>query len=307
MSYLLRTLGFSFAVATSMLFLVAQLKAEIYPPNCAGANASELELYVNIGGPVHVNEIIDNPMCLTNAFGPADNGYPYNVQASDLVSIDPAFCPPTPGPVPAIVATASGAAVVLNGTINGAKSYQSCALDEVNFPCISCTQNCTNTAEPGVITFGGSILNCSTNAVLAGITASNLVIGTLVNLTLSTNQLGFNQRATFSGSYTNPNPCSLITNTILVRGYDRDTGQLIPNSCVSTCGGCLSPPYLKVCVKTLRLTLFVVPGKTNQLESSPDLHTWTAYGAPFVNNSSTFFQDVEVLSERSYFRIQQVP
>src|SRR6266481_1614981 len=66
MSYLLRTLGFSFAVATSMLFLVAQLKAEIYPPNCAGANASELELYVNIGGPVHVNEIIEYQVILVN-------------------------------------------------------------------------------------------------------------------------------------------------------------------------------------------------------------------------------------------------
>ena len=156
-----------------------------------------------------------------------------------------------------------------------------------------------------MITFGGSVMNCG-NSGLVGITASQLVNGTLVPLTLSVNNLGTNQLATFSGSFANPNAAVPITSTILVRAIDRDTGQVVSNSCVATCGPSLPAPYLTIGVKTLRLTLYVVPGKSNQLESSPDLHTWTPYGAPFVSNSSTFVQDVDVVSDQSYFRVHQL-
>src|SRR4030095_12617225 len=160
------------AVALFAATVLAQ--AEINPPNCGGANASDLPLNANTGGPVQVGQTIEhqvvllnpllngggqhncgitnanavirlpngqqflvltnisldpgqsiicpgNPLCATNSFGPANFGYAYVVRLQDLVHMDPTLCPPPPGPVTAISARAFGSAVVLNGTVNGAK------------------------------------------------------------------------------------------------------------------------------------------------------------------------------------------
>ena len=41
-------------------------------------------------------------------------------------------------------------------------------------------------------------------------------------------------------------------------------------------------PYLTIAIKTIRLNMFVALGKTNQLESSSNLISWTPYGSPFL-------------------------
>jgi hypothetical protein len=65
-------------------------------------------------------------------------------------------------------------------------------------------------------------------------------------------------------------------------------------------------PNLTIAVKTIRLTLFVVSGKTYQLESSIGLNDWAPYGASFTPLFDTLTQDVEVTGSGQLFRIKQV-
>jgi len=65
-------------------------------------------------------------------------------------------------------------------------------------------------------------------------------------------------------------------------------------------------PYLTVSVKTIQLNMYVALGKTNQLESSTNFITWTAYGLPFLATNSVMYQDVDVLGGQQYFRIKEV-
>jgi hypothetical protein len=66
-------------------------------------------------------------------------------------------------------------------------------------------------------------------------------------------------------------------------------------------------PYLTVAVKTIRLTLFLDVGTTNQLDSSSDLTTWMPYGPPFIATNSVSFEDVDVSGGRQYFRVRLIP
>ncbi|MBI3850301.1 MAG: hypothetical protein HY298_08440 [Verrucomicrobia bacterium] len=65
-------------------------------------------------------------------------------------------------------------------------------------------------------------------------------------------------------------------------------------------------PFLTVAVKTIRLSMFVALGKTNQLESSSNLITWTNYGSPFTATNSVMYQDVDVSNGQRFFRIKEV-
>lgn len=66
-------------------------------------------------------------------------------------------------------------------------------------------------------------------------------------------------------------------------------------------------PYLSVTVKTIRISMLVKVGTTNQLESSSDLNTWNPYGSPFVATNSNVYEDVDILNGQRYFRIHQLP
>ncbi|MBI3853266.1 MAG: LamG domain-containing protein [Verrucomicrobia bacterium] len=65
-------------------------------------------------------------------------------------------------------------------------------------------------------------------------------------------------------------------------------------------------PYLTVAVKTIQLNMFVALGKTNQLEASTNLITWTDYGSPFIATNSVMYQDVDVLNGQRFFRIREI-
>ncbi len=71
-----------------------------------------------------------------------------------------------------------------------------------------------------------------------------------------------------------------------------------------------SPPFaprLGLTVSKVRLTLDVVLGRRYQLESSNDLATWNAAGAPFVAQDERLTQEFDVDVSGTYFRINQVP
>src|SRR6266481_832132 len=53
-------------VAAVMLFGGLKAMAEIVPPNCGGANASDLQLNANTGGPVQVGQVIEYQVVLIN-------------------------------------------------------------------------------------------------------------------------------------------------------------------------------------------------------------------------------------------------
>jgi hypothetical protein len=65
-------------------------------------------------------------------------------------------------------------------------------------------------------------------------------------------------------------------------------------------------PSLAIAVKTIRLSLFVQPGTTNQVESSTDLLTWLPYGPPISATNSVMYQDVDILDGQQYFLIRMV-
>ncbi len=71
-----------------------------------------------------------------------------------------------------------------------------------------------------------------------------------------------------------------------------------------------SPPFspeLSVEVSRVRVSLRVVLGRKYQLESTRDLLTWTAAGAPFVAQDETLEQEFNVDQEGRLFRISEVP
>jgi hypothetical protein len=65
-------------------------------------------------------------------------------------------------------------------------------------------------------------------------------------------------------------------------------------------------PNLSIGVKTIRLTLFLQVGTTNQLDLSTDLRTWSPYGPPFLSTNSITYQDVDVSENQQYFRIRML-
>ena len=63
-------------------------------------------------------------------------------------------------------------------------------------------------------------------------------------------------------------------------------------------------PNLSIAVKTVRLTLNLAPGTTNQLDSSPDLRTWTPYLPAFIATNSITIQDLDISEDNKYFRLR---
>lgn len=71
-----------------------------------------------------------------------------------------------------------------------------------------------------------------------------------------------------------------------------------------------SPPFsprVGVDVSRVRVTMEVVLGRRYQLESSSDMSTWSAAGAPFVAQDELLTQDFDVDVAGRFFRIMQVP
>jgi hypothetical protein len=64
-------------------------------------------------------------------------------------------------------------------------------------------------------------------------------------------------------------------------------------------------PNLGIAVKTIRLTLMLAPGTSNELDSSTDLKTWAPYGPPFVATNSITYEDVDIFGmQKQYFRVR---
>ncbi len=68
-------------------------------------------------------------------------------------------------------------------------------------------------------------------------------------------------------------------------------------------------PTVGIVVKTVRVNMMqLLPGQTYQLESSPDLNTWTNIDGSFGATNSTAFQDVDILGTgMGYFRVVELP
>jgi hypothetical protein len=65
-------------------------------------------------------------------------------------------------------------------------------------------------------------------------------------------------------------------------------------------------PNLSISVKTIRLSLFVELGTTNQVDECVDLKTWNPYGPPFVATNSLTFADIDVFGTQRYFRVRRI-
>jgi hypothetical protein len=66
-------------------------------------------------------------------------------------------------------------------------------------------------------------------------------------------------------------------------------------------------PFLTVVVKTIRLSLFLELGTTNQLDSSTGLAVWTPYGSPFLATNSVEYVDVDILgTQQQFFRVRRI-
>jgi hypothetical protein len=63
-------------------------------------------------------------------------------------------------------------------------------------------------------------------------------------------------------------------------------------------------PNLTIEVKTVRLTLNLVPNTANQLDASSDLKTWHPYIPSFTATNSILVQDVEISDENKFFRLR---
>jgi len=64
-----------------------------------------------------------------------------------------------------------------------------------------------------------------------------------------------------------------------------------------------------VVVKSIRVNMMqLLAGKNYQLESSPDLNTWTNIGSFFAATNSTSFQDVDIIGTgMGFYRVVQLP
>ena len=67
-----------------------------------------------------------------------------------------------------------------------------------------------------------------------------------------------------------------------------------------------SLPSVSTVVKTIEVTMHVVPRKTYQLQASLDLATWKNVGNPFVALTSSIVQDFDATEVGQYFRIQEL-
>jgi hypothetical protein len=57
----------------------------------------------------------------------------------------------------------------------------------------------------------------------------------------------------------------------------------------------------------LTLTAQVAPFATYQLETSPDMITWTAYGEPFTAQSNAVTQQLPITDNTRFFRVEKMP
>ncbi len=68
-------------------------------------------------------------------------------------------------------------------------------------------------------------------------------------------------------------------------------------------------PTVGVVTKTLRVNMGqLVSGQTYQLESSPDMNTWTNLNSSFVATNATAYEDVDIIGTAvGYFRVVELP
>jgi hypothetical protein len=62
-------------------------------------------------------------------------------------------------------------------------------------------------------------------------------------------------------------------------------------------------PFLVVRVCKVKVTMVGEPGMSYQLQSSPDMNTWTNEGIPFVAEGDIAEQELEASDQSRYFRL----
>ena len=67
----------------------------------------------------------------------------------------------------------------------------------------------------------------------------------------------------------------------------------------------LSQPSIDICVKTVQVTMHVLPGKKYQLQASLDLNTWTNIGGAFLASTSEVDQEFNAIEVGRYFRLYE--
>ena len=67
------------------------------------------------------------------------------------------------------------------------------------------------------------------------------------------------------------------------------------------------PASLSISISKVNVTMSLTIGTKYQLQSSPDLNTWSPVGSPFVADSETLTQEFDVTQTGQYFRIVEAP
>jgi hypothetical protein len=104
--------------------------------------------------------------------------------------------------------------------------------------------------------------------------------------------------------------CNVTFDTIHIYNRalaDSEVQTLYSDELTNELGGLV--PVVGVVVKTIRVNMMqLLPGQTYQLESSPDLNTWTNIGSSFPATNSAAFQDVDIIGTvMGYFRVVELP
>ena len=100
---------------------------------------------------------------------------------------------------------------------------------------------------------------------------------------------------------------AVVSNGVVVKIIITDAGfgyTSAPNVAIA------SPPFVptvSIAVSKVKVTQYVVLGRTYVLEASTDLVTWTATGPQFTAQSEVIVNEFDVDVTGRYFRIRQVP
>jgi hypothetical protein len=254
----------AYAVGQQVRYVVTMENPTLNGAGLANCNISNVSMTLtlpnNVVVPVLTNQNLaaganaivcpGDPACLSPS-----NAFNYIISQADVRSIDVNTCPATSGTTRAFTAVVHREGTVALGTFGAGLNDNKCANAPVVQPCLTCTKTCVNATGPnGSITFSGSVINCDTNAgflgTLQGVNIVDVVNG-VTNVIASNISLTNGQVFPFSGSYTNPNPCAPITDTVSASGVTA-AGTTVATSCSATCSNILTPRLVmqKLCPAT---------------------------------------------------------
>ena len=86
-----------------------------------------------------------------------------------------------------------------------------------------------------------------------------------------------------------------------------DPGSGYTNAPVVLIGSPTAPPTLSIKVSKVEVDLFLILGRSYQLQSSADLTAWKPIGGVFVAESETVEQEFDVAETGQFFRIVEMP